>query len=320
MAKRMKEGLSTLEHNAARVMKLAGAGAKLALATGVICLMMYALREGYIPSGLSLGDGFIFLLVAFCFGAVYLLFAISLTGLGMCFSPVVWLLFWIVERLSKLTGKKHQQRYPLAKFHWSTIFLAPIAGLFIFALGRKDTHLYWHLPLVAILLYMFYSIAQAAHTERRSAEKVTTSSLDIGRTLHTASQNALTRHKTVQATALLILFISPLLLSQASGQLLDAAMRLAKIRLENRQIYVKTPYTYLLPASLRNDTTKTPEGFKAYDDIAVTFHGFGDETRISFKAKNSDKTYQTTIPNNHILISPGWEKSSTDSSALAPKE
>src|SRR5699024_10521964 len=61
---------------------------KLGVLVGGSVLLFYCWKIGYFPQDASVGDGFLFIILAIAFGGVYLFFVMCLTSLGLLLRPV----------------------------------------------------------------------------------------------------------------------------------------------------------------------------------------------------------------------------------------
>ncbi|MFZ3003933.1 MAG: hypothetical protein WA071_26710 [Undibacterium umbellatum] len=102
----------------------------------------------------------------------------------------------------------------------------------------------------------------------------------------------------------MIILIVPLLIGGISGQLLEASMRAAHIRIEKTSIYLKEPYATLLPKSLSKSSLNTPKDYLMFDEIKILFTGFGKTTVITFPDEKNGVTwkYQTIKSSSHHLL------------------
>jgi hypothetical protein len=106
-----------------------------------------------------------------------------------------------------------------------------------------------------------------------------------------------------RATPLFIVIV-PLLLGGASGEVLDATMRAAKIRLESPIVYIKQPYSSLMPKALVASALQAPADHVPYKDVTVLFNGFGTITVLAFKDGKRRRTLD--IPNEYIIVERGY--------------
>lgn len=291
--------ISSLESSADALNKFASMTFKFGIAIGGSCILLYSLRIGHFPKGLSLGDGLLFLLTAGCFGAVYALFVGSLVSLGSCLSlitkPLLSAALWLVE---KVTNKKTTLVYEIAQFHWSSLFFAGLALIMIWKFGKNDLWIYGQLLALSIMLHMIYSAAIGASQKYRDAEKLHSMVIEIpGKT---QASDAASKEKSVHILGYVLVVLAPLLMGGVTGQLVDGAMRLAQVRIEQPTLYISSPYSSLIPVDLIANKKYSPEGHKAYEGMTVLFNGFGSTTVIAFRDGNQYR--QLEIPNDHIIV------------------
>lgn len=297
----MKTVVSSLEASIERFSKLANVGFKFSLALGSICVIVYALRIGYFPQGLSLGDGLLLLIAAGCFGVVYALFVGCILSLGVSLSPIIRLIFRVILwGMKKITGSTKQPVHKLAPFKLIAIPFALITVAFIWKFGQRDMAAYWKLPLLSIFLYLIYSAALSLREKARQAEKLVSSVVYTPEKEQALRSGDVERHSSIYLFLIGCMMLLPLMIGGVSGQLLDGAMRLAHVRIEQPIIYVKAPYNALLPASLIAQALQVPEGYTAYGDIAVLFKGFGNTTVLAFK--DGEYQRQLEVPNDEVIV------------------
>ncbi|WP_282875731.1 hypothetical protein [Pseudomonas peli] len=280
-------------------MKVTGAAVKFSIALGSACVILYSVRIGHFPQGLALGDGLLFLLAAGCFGFLYAFFTAGLVGLGSCFSPltsqVLKLSSWVI---AKFRGKKIDPAYELEPFQWPAIPFAVIAIMMMIALGGRDYSVYLKLVAVAVMLHTFYSVAVDASKKSRAAQRLQDSVIQTPDKAQAAVEAS--KQKSIYHIVCLLIMLLPLLVGGVSGQLVDNAMRLANVRIDQPIIYAKAPYDELLPESLIAKNLKAPEGYKVYEGISVRFKGFGSTTVVAFK--DEDTVRQLEIPNDQLIV------------------
>lgn len=297
----MKTVISSLESTAESLLKLTGAALKFSIALGSACVIIYALRVGHFPQGLTLGDGLLFLLAASCFGVVYAMFVGCLVSLGICLSIVTRPIFnFVFARIQKKVNPKKEMAYEMARFHWGAIPFALVAGVLIWAFGQHDNVAYWNLPVLSIALYVFYSIAKSAGAQYRRHERLLNSVIVTPEKDELQSSGEAGKKKSAYLVSITVVMLLPLVMGGVSGLLMDGAMRMAQVRIENAAVYVKAPYNALLPDALVVKEAKAPEGYKAYAGVTVQFKGFGNTTVIAFK--DGELQRQLDIPNDQIIV------------------
>lgn len=298
----MKTVISSLESTTESFLKLISSALKFSIGLGSACVILYALRIGHFPQGLTLGDGLLFLLAACCFGAVYILFVVCLISLGIFLSFLIRpLLIFIVEFVQKKrTGQHKKITLELVRFHWGSVPFALAALLLIFGFGRRDIVAYWNLPMLSIALYVFYSIAKTAGAKYRSHERLLNTMIELPEKDALRRSGHAEKEKNAYLISIGMVMLTPLAVGGVSGQLIDGAMRLAQIRIENATIYIKAPYNTLMPSGLIAKEVKTPEKYTAYSGVTAQFRGFGNSTVIAFLDEKVKR--QLDIPNDHIIL------------------
>lgn len=299
----MKTSFSLFESYLERFSKLANVGFKFSIALGGIFVIVYALRIGHFPQGISLGDGLLFLLAAGCFGVVYAFFVGSILSLGICLSLIVRpVLIWIVTLCCfiKASANIKKQKYNFAPFDWRAIPFAVFAVFFIIKFGQEDLTVFWGLPLLSVGLYFTYSAALALRGRAKQIEKLLSSLIYTSEKEQIQHLSEFKRHSSGYLFCIILTLLLPLMVGGVNGKLMDGAMRLAHVRIENSIIYIKEPYNAFFPLALIKRISQVPEGYTAYGDITVLFKGFGNTVVVEFKDGESQRKLE--IPNNHVII------------------
>lgn len=297
----MKTVISALESTAESLLKITGAALKFSIALGSACVIIYALRVGHFPQGLTLGDGLLFMLAASCFGVVYAMFVGCLVSLGIVLSIVIRPIFnFVFKFIQKKINPKKELAYEMALFHWGAIPFALVAVVLIWVFGQRDIVAYWNLPLLSIALYVFYSIAKSAGTQYRGHERLLNSVIVTPEKDELQSSGKAGKQKSAYLVSITVVMLLPLVMGGVSGLLMDGAMRMAKVRIEHAAVYMKAPYSALMPDALVAKEAKAPEGYKAYAGVTVQFKGFGNTTVIAFKDGGLQR--QLDVPNDQIIV------------------
>lgn len=295
----MKPVFFPFETTVDSLMKLLGAALKLSVALGSACVILYSIRIGHFPQGLSLGDGLLLLLAAGCFGVLYAFFMAGLIGLGSCLSPLTNQALKLSSRaIGKLQKKKIDPAYALAPFQWTAVPFAVMAAIMILALADSDYSACLKLLAVATMLHIFYSVAVDASKKCSAAQRLQYSVIETQDKARTAIEAR--KHRNIYHTTCLLMVLLPLFIGGVSGRLVDSAMRLANIRIDHSVIYATSPYDELLPESLIAKNLKAPKGYKVYEGVSVRFKGFGNTTVVAFKDGKAER--QLEIPNDQIIV------------------
>jgi len=77
-------------------------------------------------------------------------------------------------------------------------------------------------------------------------------------------------------------------------------MRAAHVRIEKAILYVKEPYSTIIPQSLISKNVTSPKDYTAFEGAVVLFKGFGKTTIVSFS--DGTTVSKLEIPNEDIII------------------
>ena len=297
----MSISTSSLEKNIESVSKIVTAASKFGILVGGVCVITYLLRINHFPQDISVGDCLLFLMAAACFGVIYVFFTASLVSLGITLSPAIRVVFnafvWGVNIFLK---RKAEPAHTLAPFQWSAVLFALYSVVIILALGSQDSTAYWNLPMLSVGLYLFYSVYVSSGNKIKKIEAVKNAVLLTDENENIVQLGNPEKLRRVQLFSLAAILVLPLLIGGVSGQLLDAAMRTAHVRVEKPVIYVKEPYSSLLPKALTSKSRNAPKDYTAFDGTVVLFKGFGKTTVISFP--DGTATRKLEIPNDQLII------------------
>ncbi len=285
---------------------------KAIIAIGVLCLVAYLLTIGYIPSEISFGDTFIFLLIFTAFSIAYTVLGFMLFIFGASLAPVTYLvLSWVDKYLPPhiKIGKK----LPFPKINIITLFgslylLYVIHGIFLL---HWKVNLYIGITVffIAFAYYPFYinrlKIKECNIKFENLADIV--DDPDVSEHLKTFAIKKLKRLEThIKDSLEIVFFISltplvPLILIGDVGKVfLNTTMQNTGVRIEKATLYIKEPYANLI--ELPKTTTKELSQYQTFifKDVKVLFQGIGKSTLISYKVKDIEK--QLVIPNEYIPV------------------
>lgn len=269
---------------------------KIGILMGGLCIGFYSLKNGHFPQGITIGDSFLFLVTAGCFGFVYVLFVASLIAMGVLSSPIVRPCLSGIFRLARKILKKGNSspKYKLKKFDWKFIFLLPVFLPILLAFGRQDSSVYEIFPVLIVALYIIYSVYEGVVKEIKKMGNFQVELVEHKEKYSDIEKiNFLKRNKTMLGAVILFL---PLVLSGAVGQLLDSAMRAANIRIEKTSAYIAEPYFSILNAN----AVKIFGDYKKVEGLTVVFRGFGKNTLVSYGIGKDNVRLE--IPNNKIML------------------
>jgi hypothetical protein len=290
----MSISTSSLEKNIESVSKIATTASKFGILVGGVCVITYSLRINHFPQDLSVGDGLLFLMAAACFGMIYVFFTASLVSLGITLSPAIRAVFNLFHK------RKAEPPHTLAPFQWSAVLFALFSVVIILELGSQDSTAYWNLPMLSVGLYLFYSVYVSSGNKIKKIETVKNTVLHTDEKQNVVQLGDPEKLRREQLFSLATILVLPLFISGVSGQLLDAAMRAAHVRVEKPVIYVKEPYSSLLPKALASKSQNSPKDYTAFGGTVVLFKGFGKTTVVSFPDGSAIRKLE--IPNDQLII------------------
>jgi hypothetical protein len=297
----MSISTSSLEKNIESVSKIATTASKFGVLVGGVCVISYSLRINHFPQDLSVGDGLLFIMAAACFGVIYVFFTASLVSLGITLSPAIRAVFNVlVWGVNLFLKRKAEPAHTFAPFQWLAVLFALFSVVIILALGSQDSTAYWNLPMLSVGLYLFYSVYVSSGNKIKKIETVKNAVLHTDEKEDIVQLGDPEKLRRVQLFGLAAILLLPLLIGGVSGQLLDAAMRTAHVRVEKPVIYVKEPYSSLLPKALTSKSRCAPKDYTAFDGTVVLFKGFGKTTVVSFP--DGTATRKLEIPNDQLII------------------
>jgi hypothetical protein len=292
---------SSFEKNIESVSKMATTASKFGILAGGVCVIAYSLKIDHFPQDISIGDGLLFLMAAACFGMIYLIFVASLVSLGITLAPVIKPIFhffaWIVNHFRK---SKAEPIHSLAPFKWLALLFAMFSIFIILILGRHDSIAYWNLPMLSVALYFFYSLYVSSGDKIKKIDMIKNSVFHSNEKENVVQFGDPEILRRMQLFSLVTVLVMPLVIGGVSGQLLDASMRAAHVRVEKPIIYVKEPYSSLFPNALISNRQIAPKDYKAFEGTVVLFKGFGKNTVVSFP--DGHATRKLEIPNDQLII------------------
>ncbi|RQO35871.1 hypothetical protein DBR37_05795 [Herminiimonas sp. KBW02] len=293
----------SIEKNIDSISKIATAAFKFGILVGGFCVIGYSIKIGHFPQDVSLGDGLLFLMTAGFFGIIYALFIASMVCLGITLSPIltvfvrIWT--WFETKYSK-DGKKTKAVHQLVQCNWQAAVISILAIFIIILLGRGDPFVYLNLPLLSIGLYLFYSLYISCGRKIKEIYAIKDSRFELQDSAAIGWNGDVEKFRQTQMIAVGVIFIIPLLGGGVTGQLLDAAMRAANVRIEKPILYVQEPYTSLLPKALVSEDHNVPHGYTAFEGITVLFSGFGKTAFVAFP--EGGKVRKLEIANDKVII------------------
>ena len=148
-----------------------------------------------------------------------------------------------------------------------------------------------------------YSIYLSASSQLIELARIVESPVETSLRADYNTLHKISKLKVSRWAAPLSIVTVPLLLGGATGEVLDASMRAAKIRIESPIVYIKQPYSSLVPTTLVTPVLQAPDGYLVYKGVTVLFHGFGTVTVLTFDDGQRRRTLD--IPNEYIIVERG---------------
>lgn len=295
--------LNTFESRVDFASKLLSFFFKVGMLIGGSCLLFYCYRIRYFPVGVTLGDGFLLIILATSFGFIYGLFAISLTALGLWFTPflrqIQKLGLLVIKRFSKNKTKK---LFLLVSPDFSAFVLGIFGIVFITVIYQIEPSAIWRLSATAMFLGVVFSAYQEVSSKICEVQKVDSAKVIPSSNYSRVSSFDRSKLKTARALLLIALFTIPLVFGGVFGILLDGAMSFSGIKKGPSFVFIRAPYSKLLPSQFQAQQSPQVADYTAFEGIDVIFSGMGKKSVIEYR--HEKKIQRMEVPNEHILVIP----------------
>ncbi|MCT8468466.1 hypothetical protein KZO85_07755 [Chromohalobacter canadensis] len=281
------------------VNKLLNLSFKFGVIAGGAVVLFYSWKIGYFPKDVSLGDGFLFLLLAITFGGVYLFFVVSLTSLGIVLRPLWHVLQNLYLKGAELYKKLKNEPldYPgftIEKPGFEHFVLAIFGLFFVVFFGLPEVKVLGTLILCTWVCALMWSICQQNGREIRELRAEELESDE--------QKDRLKRLSDAQPIFLGILLVLPLLIGGVSGKLLDGAMRLANVRSDQVTVHIKKPYVkYADEHGFKGSESRFGADYSKFENSSVLFNGFGKNVVIELYDEGMAPE-KLVIPSDHVHI------------------
>lgn len=276
---------------------------KIGVLLGGACLLFYCYRIRYFPVGISLGDGFLLILLATSFGLIYGLFAISLTALGLWFMPFLRLLqkfvFFVQHKIFK---RKIKKQLELVNPDCSTLALGILGVLFIFFIYRVDSSTIWNLITASIFLGIIFSAYKNISTQMVEAKKSQEAKIISTKGESKLFDSDINSLKATRVFLVISLFIIPFVCGGVPGYLIEGVMIFSGVKKGPSYVFVRAPYSKFLPSQLVAKNSPVVDGYTAFEGVDVIFSGMGQKSVVEYG--ESEKVLRLEIPNESILVIP----------------
>jgi len=295
--------LKTLESRVDFVSGLLSLAFKVGVLLGGACLLFYCYRLNYFPVGLSIGDGFLLILLATSFGSIYGLFVISLAALGLWLTPILRPIQKLVFSMRKRFSRRQPEKpLELVSPNWVAGIFGFFGLIFIAAISRGEPLAILTLSATSFLLGLL--VAAYQDTALKLSEVMKKEATRILPLANESQALHLDKERLkIQRTLLLIAFvITPLVVGGVSGVLLDLSMRFANIKKGPSYVMLRAPYSTFVPSRFQAKQSPQALDYITFEGVDVMFSGMGQKSVIEFK--NDKKVQRLEIPNESIIVVP----------------
>ncbi len=292
------EDLNKLDKKLDVINKMLSLAFKLGVVLGGAVLFFYCWRIGYFPQDVSIGDGFLFMLLAIAFGGVYVFFVMSLTSLGILLRPLWHLLqslfLLLLKGYEKVTGKETKYTpFVIEKGGLELLVFATFGLFFILGGSLSD------IKVLLTLVMCTWGCAFLWSSYQQNSREI--DQLENKESVTEEEAKRLARLNNFQPVALGIILVIPLLIGGVSGKLLDGVMCLANVRADTATIHIKEPYVkYASEYGLKGQKSDFGVQYVKYENASILFNGFGKN--IVVEVGGSDGVVSLVIPADHAHI------------------
>ena len=256
---------------------------------GIIVIAVYMIRIRYYPPNLSIENGVTLLLVSYISGIFYVMLWCAIISLG-------WTLSYITKETYNLSQipipKPEDKLFWIEKINRDQkISRATLAATFLLILlystELTNTAL---LTIASVCIYAIIRIIICIQNERKTNIKLRTTNEGMS--------------GLVQHVLLLTLLLSPISMPDIYGLhniggFIDKTMEMVRIRIKNKDIYIKAPYGELFAANSSN-TAPVDNNFVILKNATILLNDIGGETLISYGDAKTAK--RLSIPSAYVSI------------------
>lgn len=265
---------------------------KIGLLVGSTCLFFYCKQIHYFPTGVTVGDSFLLVLLASCFSFIYGIFVAGLTGLGISLIFVFKIILWwlrIQFHGENLTVPA-KPAVPIL-----SLTLALYGAVLIYTLYKLEAAAGLILPMISLALgWLVWGLQDSVPWFVKLASPASSTCAQDGNT------KPKELHKTRVYAILILIGFLPLFFGGVSNLVLKAGMRLANLRQGRSVIWLRAPYSEMLNAKLKRTKRMLGRGFTKFSNIDILFSGFGQETVIEFHSGRNIE--HIVVPSKSVVI------------------
>ena len=254
---------------------------------GVVAIAVYLIRIGHHQINLSIQDSITILLISYISGVFYITLWAGMTSLG-------WAIIFLVNKV-RIFNKIKKNIDPNDFKDIDTpdqlgVFIRVILAILLSALILYSSEWWNAIPALAlpafiyVLLMLFLYFIRSIKTNQETKSPTEDTSL-------------------IRAAAP-ILLLTPLFAADTfnfanTGEIIEKTMEITGIRIKNKDIYIKAPYSELFAA---NSPNPAPVGnnFIILKNATILLNDIGGETLISHGDAKTAK--RLSIPSSHVNI------------------
>ena len=284
---------------------------------GIAILMTYTIRIGFVPQGISVGDGFLMAAIAVCFSCIYSLLLFFSYMCGRSYFFIISLFFKAVSKIFLLYAF-------LSKNSFSIVIIFVVC--FISCRWRNKTDevkkniptlggVEIFLGLLFICCILYFSLA---HLNFSNGLYVITIPLvvyfavilffavkiELEKKYDKDDIKNKSENRVIVWGLILVIFFYTIEVNPFSGMMIDKSMVLARIRMENVSMYVKknTAEAIYLSAKSANIFLKECGGkeYCEFTGVNILLKGIGQELIIELA--DNGKTIIMAVPSQDTIV------------------
>ncbi len=275
---------------------------KVGVLVGGVVIGVYSWLIGYFPSGVTISDGLLFILLATVLSAMLALFSFSFMSLGVALWPLWRFVIYILDKCFALINKITNKNLTTDQF--STIRRAR-AEHYCFALFGLIFAGYLFLQdwrsVMAIVVLLFISSVMWSTLQENEEEATNQLASDTPEEQKEVMKKSVRKKNSILLIAIVLM---PLGIPGVPSLLVTGVMRATDVRVESASVHIKEPYrAYALESGIVGAKSNFGVNFSKFEEAKVLFKGIGTNTLISFKVEK-DKLVQFVVPNTSIHVLP----------------
>jgi hypothetical protein len=268
-----------LEKQLEIIPKILKVALQLGIGVGALIIIIYSGKVGYYPSGLTIGDGLLFIAVALSFGLSYSIVVLVLFCTAVLLTPfwrvgqlVVLKIYKICLKIKRSTHQPEEFTFPpVTSDKLGIAFIGFIGLLFIFLSYSKDPEVFWGLASSVFLIAICYLLYNSLNTSVDDTES------------QKKSKNK------VQLIFVLVIYLIPIVIGKFQGNVLDQTMRLIGVRSDSAIVQFDKDYQLFVDEILKEKSQKIYEA-------KILYSGLGSSSVLQI----SDKRF--VVPNTKYSL------------------